>query len=130
MSNVDIRVAQPYFLLKRGTLTLLIESHSTESILQLKHKLLASLCAHEESEYSTLTPDRIRLVIVAQTQQQSSEDNVRQYQDLDDDLSVGASGLEDEQVVYFVIQFEDGTWEEPHVADYDADAQEMDVMYS
>ncbi|KAJ1798779.1 hypothetical protein LPJ59_002277 [Coemansia sp. RSA 2399] len=130
MSNVDIRVAQPYFLLKRGTLTLFIEALSTESILELKRKLLVSLCAHEESEYSTLTPDRVRLVTEVQPQLQTSEDRVRQYQALDDGTSVGAAGLVDEQVVYFVIQLEDGTWEEPHAADYDADAQEMDVMYS
>ncbi|KAJ2548511.1 Rho GTPase activating protein [Coemansia sp. RSA 1933] len=130
MSNVDIRVARPVFLLKRGALTLFIESPSTGLIVDLKRKLLVSLCAHEGSEYSALTLDRVRLVTEVQTQQPTTEDSVRQYQVLDDSVSVGAAGLVDEQVIYFVIQLENGTWEEPYAADYDADAQEMDVMYS
>ncbi|KAJ2757849.1 hypothetical protein H4S06_002977 [Coemansia sp. BCRC 34490] len=129
MSNIDIRVAHPYFQLKRGTLTLFIESLSTEPILGLKQKLLISLRAHEGSDYSALTLDRLRLVIDDQAQRQVSEEGTQQYQTLDDGVSIGAAGLSDEQIVYFIIQQEDGTWEEPYAADYEADAQDMDMMY-
>ncbi|KAJ2688138.1 hypothetical protein GGH99_003092 [Coemansia sp. RSA 1285] len=129
MSNIDIRVAHPYFRLKRGTLTLFIESLSTESILGLKQKLLISLRAHEGSDYSALTLDRLRLVIDGQAQKKVSEEGAQQYQTLDDGVSIGTAGLSDEQIVYFIIQQEDGTWEEPYAADYEADAQDMDMMY-
>ncbi|KAI9504155.1 hypothetical protein BX070DRAFT_223538 [Coemansia spiralis] len=130
MSNADIRISRPYFRFKRGHLTLFIEVSFTNTVATLKNKLLTALGEHGAAdEFAALTANRVRLVAERHDQQQTSNDST-QYRLLDDSATVSASDITDEQIIYFVLQLGDGTWEEPYAADYDADAHDMDVMYA
>ncbi|KAJ2041852.1 hypothetical protein GGI08_007900, partial [Coemansia sp. S2] len=45
-----------------------------------------------------------------------------------DTMKIRDAELVDDQALYLTLKRADGTWEEPFVADYDADTQEMDVV--
>ncbi|KAJ2888044.1 hypothetical protein IWW38_005012 [Coemansia aciculifera] len=135
MSAVDIRQSSPYFRVKRGVLTLFISTHANDSIHSVKLKVLAALEEYcgEESAFKELTEKHIRLLAEqatapTSTNSGSSSSSFRLLEP--DNLTIKDSELVDDQILYFTIQRADGAWEEPFVADYDADTQDMDVVVS
>ncbi|KAJ1944597.1 hypothetical protein GGF37_002117 [Kickxella alabastrina] len=128
--NTDIREARPYFRFKRGFMTLFIETESKETLLSVRARLLEMLAEHGggDSDFDGLTVDRVRLVV---QEPQQEGDSTMQFRSLEDCALVGAAGLTDDQAVYFVLQGNNGEWEEPEIVDYDAvDSQEMDLGYA
>ncbi|KAJ2005830.1 hypothetical protein GGI04_000646 [Coemansia thaxteri] len=127
MSTADIRKTAPFFRVKRGTLTLFVETQASSTIFALKKKVLDALNEHgDDSAFGGLTTDRIRLL----TQEEAHAPGaVGLYRTLEpDQTTVRGADLVDDQVLYIVLQHADKTWEEPFVADYDADSQDMDVV--
>ncbi|KAJ2335508.1 hypothetical protein GGI00_001322 [Coemansia sp. RSA 2681] len=128
MGAVDIRQSSPYFRVKRGTLTLFIGARASDNIHSLKMKVLAALKDHcGDSAFTGLTAKRIGLLARHETATAASTSG--SYRQLEpDNAKIKDAELEDDQVLYLVLQCADGeTWEEPSVADYDADTQDMDV---
>ncbi|KAJ2276749.1 hypothetical protein EV176_002296 [Coemansia sp. RSA 451] len=121
--TADIRTTRPYFRFKRGTLTLLIETRATAKISNVKTQLLNALQAHDEDNlFAVLNTSNIKLLV-----QQADADS--QYRPLADTTKVSDCGLADDDAIYFVLQKDDGSWEDPHAADYDTDAQDVDMSY-
>ncbi|KAJ2825523.1 hypothetical protein IWW50_002810 [Coemansia erecta] len=119
--TVDIRTSKPYFRFKRGALTLFIETRAPEHISSVKVKLLVALKAQgDDDAFTDLGTNDIRLLV-----RQTGADT--QYQPLADNKKVSECGLADDGVIYFVLQNNDGTWEDPHAADYETDAQDMEM---
>ncbi|KAJ2613010.1 hypothetical protein H4S08_002439 [Coemansia sp. RSA 1365] len=126
----DIRVSKPYYRLKRGTLTVFVETKSTEKIFTIKTKLLSALHAQDKDGlFSNLNIDSIQLIALQDQQQlqqlQPAHDSRGQLRLLDDNDKINAGDLIDDGVIYFVFKQEDGTYEEPSVVDYDADTHDM-----
>ncbi|KAJ2160372.1 hypothetical protein GGF46_002320 [Coemansia sp. RSA 552] len=119
--STDIRKTHPYFRFKRGMLTLFISIRATEEIAAVKRLLIDALEEQgDEAVLSGLTPEGVQLLV-----EQSQAGAETQYRTLDNDTKVSASDMTDDQVVYFVFQNEDGTWEKPQAADLDADGLDM-----
>ncbi|KAJ2797127.1 hypothetical protein H4R20_005301 [Coemansia guatemalensis] len=141
---VGVCANEPYFRLKRGALTVFVKAKATDKILAIKTKLLHALQAHDEDGlFSNLSVGSIHLIAPQHQQQQQQEqqqqdqndphdqpqqapvDSGAQLRPLLDNDKVGASNLVDDGIIYFVFKQQDGTYEEPSVVDYDADAQDM-----
>ncbi|KAJ2796156.1 hypothetical protein H4S07_006299 [Coemansia furcata] len=127
MGAVDICQSSPYFRVKRGALTLFIETKSTSTIHSVKLKILAALKDHcDDSVFDGLTTARIRLLA---QQGCAISDPSNLHRTLEPDtVKIKDADLEDDQAIYLAVKCADGTWEEPFVADYDADTQDMDVV--
>ncbi|PIA19436.1 hypothetical protein COEREDRAFT_5939 [Coemansia reversa NRRL 1564] len=136
----DVRVSKPYFRLKRGALTVFVETKSTDKISTIKTKLLSALHAQDEDGlFSNLSVDSIQLIAPQhqrqqqqdqqqqdqQEQPQPAQDSGGQLRPLLDNDKIGAGDLIDDGIIYFVFKQQDGTYEEPSVVDYDADTHDM-----
>ncbi|KAJ1734817.1 hypothetical protein LPJ61_000874 [Coemansia biformis] len=119
--GADIRATRPYFRFKRGALTLFIEARATEKMAAVRARLAGALQAlGGDDAYAAIGPGSIQLLA-------PQPGGAGQFRVLAGDTRVDACGLEDDAVVHFVLQLDDGTWEEPRAADYDADVGDMDV---
>ncbi|KAJ2767557.1 hypothetical protein IWQ57_003902 [Coemansia nantahalensis] len=119
--GADIRTARPCFRFKRGTLTLFVETRAPETMAAVRTRLASALQARGgEDVFAGIGPDSIQL----HARQPGGGD---QLQLLDSSTKVEASGLEDDAVVYFALQRDDGSWEAPHAVGYDVDGSDMDV---
>ncbi|KAJ2020432.1 hypothetical protein GGI13_005633 [Coemansia sp. RSA 455] len=127
MGTVDICQSSPYFRVKRGTLTLFIGTKATSSIHSVKLKVLAALKDHyNDSAFNGLTAGHIRLLARQESVATGTSDLNRTLEP--DTMKIRDAELVDDQALYLTLKRADGTWEEPFVADYDADTQEMDVV--
>ncbi|KAJ1724005.1 hypothetical protein LPJ53_001700 [Coemansia erecta] len=129
MATSSIGLKTPCFRVKRASLTLFVETKATNKVASIKEDIISMLEKHSGGDdlLVGLTPDCIRL-IAEQTQHPDQAPTLRP---LDDSMAIKSSELVDDQVIYFVLQLPDGSWEEPHFADYDAaDSQEMDLSYA
>ncbi|KAJ2305198.1 hypothetical protein IWW55_002057 [Coemansia sp. RSA 2706] len=121
--TADICTTKPYFRFKRGVLTVFLETRATEKISAVKAHLVAALQAQgEDDAFAELDPARVELFA-------PQPDAEPQFRQLASNQKVSECGVNDCGEIFFVLQNDDGTWEEPCVADYDADAQEMDTGY-
>ncbi|KAJ1939473.1 hypothetical protein EC988_007299, partial [Linderina pennispora] len=96
----DIRTTRPYFRFKRGTLTLFIETTKGEKLAAVKSQLVELLHRHE-GEYEGITDDQVKLLVG------TPDGSAQQYTEVADKVSVGKSGLVDNQEIYFVLMSDD-----------------------
>ncbi|KAJ1933983.1 hypothetical protein FBU59_005842, partial [Linderina macrospora] len=96
----DIRTTRPYFRFKRGTLTLFIEAAKGEKLSSVKSHLVELLHRHE-GEYEGITDDQVKLLV------STVDGPAIQFTELADKVSVGKSGLVDNQAIYFVLLSDD-----------------------
>ncbi|KAJ1959663.1 hypothetical protein GGI12_004220 [Dipsacomyces acuminosporus] len=114
------RTSKPYFRFKRGTVSVFVETSATESLSRIKQRMVQALQQHGD-EFKDVAADSVQLAVA-----QSAGSNA-QYRQLDESISVGESGLVDDQVIFFVLQKSNGTWEEPAIADYDSGAVDAEL---
>ncbi|KAJ1864199.1 hypothetical protein LPJ78_003544 [Coemansia sp. RSA 989] len=116
---LDIAATTPYFRFKRGKLTLLLETCAKDKISAVKQMLVHALLAQgDDDAFADVSVDTIRLYV----QQQE------QFCQLENNSKVSQCPVADGETIYFVLQRDNGTWEAPHAADYDADAQDMEIV--
>ncbi|KAJ2727195.1 hypothetical protein GGI07_000079 [Coemansia sp. Benny D115] len=119
--NVSER--KPYFRVKRGMLTLFVNTESQWTIEELKQQVVTMLLEHDDSkEFQGLEQDQIKLM---------ASDANNQYRALDETSTIGASDLTDDQILYFVLMKSNGSWEIPDTVSYDVtDSQDTDMAYA
>ncbi|KAJ2849259.1 hypothetical protein IWW36_002752 [Coemansia brasiliensis] len=117
--TLDITATTPYFCFKRGRLTLLLEARAKDKVSAVKQMLVNALLAQgNDDAFADISVDTIRLYV----QQQ------QQFRQLENSSKVSECQIADGETIYFVLQRDNGTWEAPHAADYDADAQDMEIF--
>ncbi|KAJ2747256.1 hypothetical protein GGI20_000681 [Coemansia sp. BCRC 34301] len=127
MGAADIRQSAPYFRVKRDRLTLFIGARANDSIHAVKLKVLTALEEHgSDSAFTGLTAKCIR--ILARHDDATATSTSSSYRVLEPDSTrIKDVDIADDQTLYLTLQCTGGTWEEPFVADYDADTQDMDT---
>ncbi|KAJ2375767.1 hypothetical protein H4S02_008123 [Coemansia sp. RSA 2611] len=126
MGAVDISQDSPYFRVKRGTMTLFIGAKATSSIHSVKLKVLAALKDHyNDSAYNGLDAGHIRLLVQRESAAAGTSNSHHTLGP--DTVKIKDAELVDDQAIYLTLRCADGTWEEPSIADYDADTHDMAI---